>query len=98
VPRDAWYPDAAQGRAFLAGRVADQLALLRATEARVRADRDEPERDRVLDLALTLSDETEARLFFRYRGESRTTFHRAYRELVGALKREEESDSRNEQS
>jgi hypothetical protein len=36
-----------------------------------------------------LKDETEARLFFRYHGESRSTFHRAYKELVSALERDE---------
>jgi hypothetical protein len=36
-----------------------------------------------------LKDEDEARLFFRYHSESRSTFHRAYKELVATLERDE---------
>src|SRR4051794_24036582 len=56
-----------------------------------------------LDRALVLKDEAEARLFFRYHSESRSTFHRAYKDLVATLERDEagladggESDSPNE--
>ena len=49
---------------------------------------DASSRARALDRALVLKDEAEARLFFRYHSESRSTFHRAYKELVATLERD----------
>src|SRR3954453_18831434 len=50
---------------------------------------DASSRARALDRALVLKDETEARLFFRYHAESRSTFHRAYKDLVATLERDD---------
>src|SRR6478752_5481704 len=69
-----------------------------------RADEsDASSRKRAMDRALVLKDEAEARLFFRYHSESRSTFHRAYKELVATLERDDaglddagEADSPNE--
>src|SRR4051794_19018930 len=49
---------------------------------------DASSRARALDRALVLQDEAEARLFFRYHAESRSTFHRAYKDLVATLERD----------
>ena len=52
------------------------------------AESDAKERGRALDRASVLQDERQARLHLRYHGEARSTFHRAYKELVATLERD----------
>src|SRR4051812_34641868 len=68
--------------------VAEELAMLRAEMARLWTEIDGPDRAGAADRALILRDPVEARLFLRYHAESRTGFHRAFRELVRVLQGE----------
>jgi hypothetical protein len=85
--RAAWLPGASRCRESLKASVGDQIDRLVALE-RERDKVDAAERKRALDRALVLRDEDSARLFLRYRAESRTAFHRAYKDLVATLDRE----------
>ena len=69
-----------------------QIAAVRAREERLREGRDAVERSRVVDPNLFVQDEKEARLFFRYFGESKSTFLRCFKELKATC----ESDARAE--
>jgi hypothetical protein len=91
-----------KGLKLLGEQVADTIELLGRKRAVAEAA-DASSRERALNRALVLKDEAEARLFFRYHAESRSTFHRAYKELVATLERDEtepadagETDSPNE--
>jgi hypothetical protein len=67
--------------------VAGMIASLQEKAGRV-LEADASSRARALDRAMILQDEREARLFFRYHAESRSTFHRAYKELLVTLERD----------
>jgi hypothetical protein len=78
-------PTPEQCRAALREIAAERLEGLRIEEGRMRREVDEPDRAEAADRASILPDTGEARLFFRYHSEARSTFHRAYREMVQAL-------------
>src|SRR4051794_12686832 len=79
-------PEKAPG---LLGDLAREMVELIGASLRRAEPSDASSRARALDKALVLKDEAEARLFFRYHSESRSTFHRAYKELVATLERDE---------
>jgi len=72
----------------LKSKLDEVLDLLRFDEGRQRAGSEAAERARLLDPASILRDEAEARRFHRYRGEYRSTFHRAHQGLLTVLKRD----------
>ncbi len=65
--------------------VADHLYSLHGLETAVRTRYEEPDRAEASSRCLILADPSQARLFLRYHAEARTSFHRAYRELMKAL-------------
>ena len=76
-------------RGLLVGLFAEELARLRDLEQRVRREVDEPRWVAALQRASILSDEA-ARRVTRSHAESRTTFHRALKDLFRTLDRDEE--------
>ena len=72
--------------------VDDQLAGLRALEEELRTGKDALERSRVVDPLLFIQDEVEARRFFRYFPESRSTFLRCFKELEATRQRDARAD------
>jgi hypothetical protein len=68
--------------------VLEKIDLAREAERRAEAS-DATSRSRALNRAMVLRDGAEARLFFRHQAESRSTFHRAYRELLTTLERDD---------
>jgi hypothetical protein len=81
--------DAAQCRQRLAEYLRLRLEELVLAEVRLRQDEDEPELRRLHEEAETLSEKA-ARQVTRSHAESRTTFHRAFRELCKTLERDAE--------
>jgi hypothetical protein len=65
--------------------MAEQRANLNAERARLWVEFEEADRAEAAERALLPHDPTEARLFLRYYAESRTGFHRAYRDLSRIL-------------
>ncbi len=65
--------------------VADHLYSLHALETAVRTRYEEPDRAEASSRCLILADPSQARLFLRYHAEARTSFHRAYGELMKTL-------------
>jgi hypothetical protein len=92
IDRDAWLPGPSECRYLLEAMVADRVDRLIELE-RVRAAADAAERGRALDRALVLRDGESARLILRYHAESRTAFHRAYKDLVATLERDARGES-----
>jgi hypothetical protein len=68
--------------------VTKRLAELRPHAAELAQSFDIPNRESAADRALILQDEKSAKLFLRYLGESRSSFHRSYKELVQTLERD----------
>jgi hypothetical protein len=68
--------------------VAEEMDRLRSREARLRQELEAPGRAEASQRALVLKDEAEARKFLRYHAESRTSFHRAYAQLLKTLERD----------
>ena len=78
-------PELEPSLASLRGTVDEKLAALRAQEEEYRELYEDPARAESESRAMILRDASTARLFLRYHAESRTAFHRAYRELVKTL-------------
>jgi hypothetical protein len=87
VDRDAWLPAPSVCNAVLREMVAEKILALIATEKGL-GESDAKERARALDRASVLKDQEQARLHLRYHAEARSTFHRAYKELVATLERD----------
>jgi hypothetical protein len=73
---------------WLKALVADHLGPLIAREAQLRTNFDDADRAEAGARALVIEDAASSRLFLRYQSEARTSFHRAYSELVKALARD----------
>ncbi len=78
-------PEASTCFAWLRDIVADHLYTLRTLETEMRTRFEDPDRAALASRSLILQDPSEARLFLRYHAEARTSFHRAYRELIKTL-------------
>ncbi len=78
-------PELEPSLASLHGTVDEKLATLRACEEEYRELYEDSARAESESRAMILRDASTARLFLRYHAESRTAFHRAYRELVKTL-------------
>ncbi len=78
-------PDLAASLASLHGTVDEKLTTLRDLEEEYRELYEDPHAPESESRAMILRDASTARLFLRYHAESRTAFHRAYRELVKTL-------------
>jgi hypothetical protein len=87
VDRDAWLPAPSVCNELLREMVAEKMHALIAAENGL-AESDAKERARALDRASVLKDQEQARLHLRYHAEARSTFHRAYKELVATLERD----------
>jgi hypothetical protein len=81
-------PNEEQTLRWLHDLVADHLGPLIEREERLRTQFDDPDRAEAGDRLLIPDDATSARLFLRYQTEARTSFHRAYSELVKTLARD----------
>jgi hypothetical protein len=81
-------PNEEQTLRWLHDLVADHLGPLIEREERLRTQFDDPDRAEASDRRLIPEDTTSARLFLRYQTEARTSFHRAYSELVKTLARD----------
>jgi hypothetical protein len=84
-------PPIAVCREWLRERLAEFLEPLRALQARLHNDNDDLDSAEAAERSLILRDPVEARLFLRYHSEARTSFHRAYSELIKTLKSDAES-------
>ena len=85
-----------EARALLCDLIASELASLRDLAEFIEAEYDGPSRAEASDRASMLTEGASARLVLRYQAEARTSFHRAYGELVKTLARDAESPSPNE--
>jgi hypothetical protein len=79
-------------RVLLLDVIRDMLTTLRREEAELEAGIESLERARVLEPALILQDPDQARLYHRYQGEYRASFHRAHQALMAVLKRDAAAD------
>ena len=86
-------PDAATSLAALRGCVRATVAALRDRAAHLESTYDAPARAAAADRSLIPDDGASARLLLRYHAEARTSFHRAYSELVKALSRDAASSA-----
>jgi hypothetical protein len=84
-------PDAADALAGLREMVAGELSRLEEACERLGTERDDPDRDEAPARALVVQDAPTARLFLRYHSEARTSFHKAYSELVRTLERDKDA-------
>jgi hypothetical protein len=83
-----YLPDRATSLKALRAMINDQIEPIREEAERLSADRDEPDRAEAVNRALVIQDAPTARLFLRYQSEARTSFHKAYAELVKTLERD----------
>jgi hypothetical protein len=81
-------PDQATCRFLLEQVVRDELDRLGARELKLRQEHETPGRAEAAQRALVLKDEAAARRFLRCHAEARTTFHRAYAQLLKTLERD----------
>src|SRR5258708_6711228 len=80
--------DPSECRELLLTLIAEELGELRAEEERLRTGPEEDERRELVEDGRVLRAGEPARLFLRYRGESRTGFQRAYKGLLSTLDRD----------
>ena len=85
------YPDTDQCRSALKSMVADRLRALRPQAEKLAEAFDRPDNLSAPDRALILQDEKAAKLFLRYLAESRSTFHRSFKELTRTLDSDREA-------
>ena len=85
--------DAPACRAWLRRLVDDRLAELGAAEEFLRTGPDAVARSRVTEPCLLIQDELEAKRFFRYFAESRSTFLRCFKELEATRERDARAGS-----
>ena len=88
IYRPDWLPEVADARRCLREMVVERIETYRESESAYSKDYDNANFAESSDRALILQDERQARLFLRYHAESRTSFHRAYGELVKTLARD----------
>ena len=88
VYRPDWLPEADDARRCLREMVVERIETYRESESAYSKGYDNANFAESSDRALILQDERQARLFLRYHAESRTSFHRAYGELVKTLARD----------
>ena len=86
--RPDWLPEVDDARRCLREMVVERIETYRESESAYSKDYDNANFAESSDRALILQDERQARLFLRYHAESRTSFHRAYGELVKTLARD----------
>ncbi len=83
------YPTMAEGRESLKELVVEKLTWLRAWLENISKAFENASDASVADRAMILQDEPSAKLFLRYLAESRSTFHRSFKELVKTLDRDQ---------
>ncbi len=83
------YPSTDECRACLKTLVETKLTTLRARAEEFAQSFDNASAASAPDRALILHDEKAAKLFLRYLAESRSTFHRSFKELVKTLDRDQ---------
>jgi hypothetical protein len=82
------YPSTEDCRGILKDQVATSLKHIRAWYDHLAEVIETPNTEAVADRALILQDEPSAKLFLRYLSESRSSFHRSFKELVTTLERD----------
>jgi hypothetical protein len=99
IERERWLPERSVCEALLREMVSEKILALKALE-RPMGEADALQRSRMFDRLSILQDEKQARLHLRYEAEARTSFHRAYKDLVTTLERDalagDEAITRNE--
>ena len=83
-------PDPTTAAKLIRGIVSEEIERLEAALTGLDSAPSDPSRGEALDLSLILHDGPSARFFLRYHSEARTSFHRAYGELVKTLARDAE--------
>ncbi len=96
LPQSLWssygmevYPTLTEARAHLKTLVAEKLTSLRGWLEQLTQAFEKANDANVADRALILQDEPSAKLFLRYLAESRSTFHRSFKELLKTLDRDQ---------
>ncbi len=83
------YPTLTEARAHLKTLAAEKLTSLRGWLEQLTQAFEKSNDAAVADRALILQDEPSAKLFLRYLAESRSTFHRSFKELIKTLDRDQ---------
>ena len=83
------YPTMTEGRESLKALVVEKLTWLRGWLENISKAFENAVDAAVADRAMILEDEPSAKLFLRYLAESRSTFHRSFKELVKTLDRDQ---------